>query len=1450
MGSSSLEKLAIQKLKGAANYIIWSIRSEAVLIKEKLSITLTDDLDLDKNCEALSIIKLLCEDGPLLQIKNTKTPREAWDKLKKLYNPDGFTTDFLIFKELFNTTVDSFKSIEAYLNKVKELTDNLKAKDITLPDQLIIAWVLNALDESYNSFIANITQALRKDSKAYTVDSLFENIIDESRGKDFNPDILFTNKSNPKNSYKKIQKGNRYCTYCKLTSHNSDTCYFLHPSKAPNSWGNKITKGKNKDKSPNNKSPLKRDIREQKQLALYTALANLEQEDTSIDSSTSIEEVSDIETINVLEEHLPSFIEEDPLYNIDINMDISEVITPITPYKEVSSNLHIDYINLTSNSKYIDSYIVVDSGATINTTYKKEFLHNYKQINKTVNWGKASTINVEGQGDLYIKYKDSNIKAIIKDVLYIPELGINLLSINKLQDTLVIFYNNKVILYKNNKVLTKGIKINRLFKLQIQMKINYNIIDNKDSILLSNTKNPLRIWHKRLGHINIVPLIAFLRSNNISYNKDNIIDFKANSCIICLEAKDKRTINKKSSNIKSFDLNERIYSDLGGPLINTYNNYKYYITFLEKVSKYLEGTLIKNKSDALEAFSNFKNKVELQKNKKIKELFTDNGGEFINSNFNNLLNKNGIIHSTTPPYTKEPNGAIERINLTILNKVRALLYNSKAPKYLWGEAFLASIYLYNITPHSSLGFKSPFEVYNNYKPNTSNIKTWGSLVYYNTNKYKTKLEPRNNKAILIGYMNNNIYKVYDLTLKRALYTRDIIILEDKFLNNITEDKFLDNITEDTIPSDFHIDITSNTTSNTLIPNTTSSSNNRSNNNNNNNNSSSNTTSRYNLRSITREGDSNNNNTQVIIPIKDKSYYSEYNRILYTIEDTLLKGLFSDNIYKENSEIDYILSASDNEPTSYKEAINSSESKEWHLASLEELKEIEQAYDIIDLPNNITPLKGRWVYKKKPITTNNYNKTHINSPDNKYRYKVRWVIQGFNQRLGVDFLETFSTTCRTETWHLILIIATNKGWHIIQFDVKNAFLHADIDSDIYTTLPTGLYNDSKYNNKVAKLKKAIYGLKQAPRLWYLYLAKILYKLDFITFPYDEGIFIRPRDGAILVCHVDDILIINKSLDIIDEIYKEARTYIKIEKLGPIATFLGNEISIDYKNKTINISQEKYTRKIIDKYITKENLNIRPSNLPGTPGIKLNKNDIEASKEDILLYQQYIGSLLFLALKTRPDITYSVCFCARFMSNPNREHFKELYKVWGYLIRFPDLGINYNCFGDNLIFKGYSDSDWANNLSDRKSTSGFIISLSNSTNNNITNNNIISWNSQLQKSVALSSCEAEYIALKEALKEIIYLNQMFIYLNQSLKLGYNLITPKVLVDNTSAIKLAENPEFHKRSKHIEIIYHFARQAIKENKANLIYTPSKSQLADFLTKNVPIPLFKDFLSLANIK
>ena len=268
----SSEKITIQKLKGASNYEVWSLRTESYLIKEGLIRPIQEGInnqDNEDDNKALANIKLLLEDGPLLQIQHITSAKSAWDTLKNLYSPKGFTSEFLICKEFFETNLERFNSMEEYLNKVKQLSDQLKAKNLELPIQVIIAWVLNNLTDAYDSIVSNITQSLRNNKEAYNLESLFANLLDESKRQDSKDDnkkeskAFYTTKTYKGKKPYKITKG-KYCKHCKQLSHNTDNCFFLFPDKAPKSWKEKSkdlesSSSSNNTTRENNKAQEERD---------------------------------------------------------------------------------------------------------------------------------------------------------------------------------------------------------------------------------------------------------------------------------------------------------------------------------------------------------------------------------------------------------------------------------------------------------------------------------------------------------------------------------------------------------------------------------------------------------------------------------------------------------------------------------------------------------------------------------------------------------------------------------------------------------------------------------------------------------------------------------------------------------------------------------------------------------------------------------------------------------------------------------------------------------------------------------------------------------------------------------------------------------------------------------------------------------------------------------------
>ena len=298
-------------------------------------------------------------------------------------------------------------------------------------------------------------------------------------------------------------------------------------------------------------------------------------------------------------------------------------------------------------------------------------------------------------------------------------------------------------------------------------------------VLSLNTFNS-SLWHQRFGHLGETALkylpqaVKELPTEKITQQLHNNTD-----CEICIQSKQTATPSRQESTPKNEFL-ELVVTDLCTLELNSYKGHKYFITFLDFATRWLEGDLLAYKSEAFNSFESYKRKAEKQSGKGLKILKSDNGREFKNDKFHSLCQREGVIHQYSAPYAHEQNGLAERINRTLMNKVRALLFDAKQPTELWDEALEAAIYLYNRTPHQSLNFKTPFEARYGEKPDISNVRTWGSKTYYKSYPQPGKLDQRGNVAVLIGYGSNQ-YKLFIPESRRTIWARDVTILEGQFL---------------------------------------------------------------------------------------------------------------------------------------------------------------------------------------------------------------------------------------------------------------------------------------------------------------------------------------------------------------------------------------------------------------------------------------------------------------------------------------------------------------------------------------------------------------------------------------------------------------------------------------------------------------------------------------------
>lgn len=535
-----------------------------------------------------------------------------------------------------------------------------------------------------------------------------------------------------------------------------------------------------------------------------------------------------------------------------------------------------------------------------------------------------------------------------------------------------------------------------------------------------------------------------------------------------------------------------------------------------------------------------------------------------------------------------------------------------------------------------------------------------------------------------------------------------------------------------------------------------------------------------------------------------------------------------------------------DPTSYAEAIRGPNQAYWKAAMREEwnsLLEMNtfQIYEEsllsdpttassesdlnhltpIQLPFGIKAIGSKWIYKTKC------------NPDGSTRYKVRLVIRGFQQVSGVDFDETYAPVSKLTTLRLLLSLAAQYHWVIGHMDVVTAFLNPRIDRDnIYMTLPLGMeWIDPRTTTKmIVRLLKALYGLKQAPRLWYEEINAFLLSIGFSQSSMDPNLYLMA--GAILLLYVDDILIFYCSPDRSagDHVKDQLRSKYRMTDLGLARRFLGLEI--DQNDEAITLSQQQYINTILHRFdISTASDALSPMDL----NVRLDNVACEDMEVDRKLYLSIVGSLMYAALGTRPDISYSVTALSRYNVQPLKMHLTAAKRTLRYLKRTSKFKLSYPKprTPPTPILRGFTDSDWAGSTSNRKSVGGCIFFANE-------HGSPIQWQAKSQSVVALSTLEAEYVACSDATREALWLRLLhFEILNTySPNVLQSPLTVPIGCDNQGALKLLETGVVRQKTKHIAVKYHHSHDEQIQGNVRFHYVTSASNLADILTKPLAAP------------
>lgn len=506
-----------------------------------------------------------------------------------------------------------------------------------------------------------------------------------------------------------------------------------------------------------------------------------------------------------------------------------------------------------------------------------------------------------------------------------------------------------------------------------------------------------------------------------------------------------------------------------------------------------------------------------------------------------------------------------------------------------------------------------------------------------------------------------------------------------------------------------------------------------------------------------------------------------------------------------------------EPKNYKEAISSAEADAWKAAMDIEYKSLVKmkVWSYVKRPKGVKILKGGWVFKNKLGAENELLKS-----------KARFVAKGYLQAYGRDYHETFAPVAKMKSIKLVLSLTAQTDLELHQLDFDTAFLNAPVEEEIYLEQPEGFNQGGP--DIVLKLIKALYGLKQAPRQWNKTIDTFMRKLGYTPLRSDPCVYIKlskTNKLMILSLYVDDTVIAFHRADRNEWLTDKetiAATY-AIKDLGECNWILNMKVTRERNKHTITLSQQAFIERITQQY------GVNRGKSPSTP---LDTNDLWKPKDGSIpipleqreseLYRSIVGALLYAANITRIDIAYAVGRLCRYTTNPHIHQLEAARRVLQYIHDTPELCLIFGQVGYNSFvapkIEAYCDSDWSGDKQDGKSTSGCVIRF---------NGDVMNWVSKKQKSVAMSSAEAEYIAIAEAVKEVLW------YRSWIIEVLKQYVTGTIHCDNQAAITLTANDTIHERSKHIRLRYHFIRDEVQKKHITMSWVRSAKQQADILTK-----------------
>jgi Reverse transcriptase (RNA-dependent DNA polymerase)/gag-polypeptide of LTR copia-type len=1090
-----------------------------------------------------------------------------------------------------------------------------------------------------------------------------------------------------------------------------------------------------------------------------------------------------------------------------------------------------------------------DSGASCHMTNDSEGMFDCKVINDRIKIGDGKLLHAKMMGKKRVTMTSNNktTTIVLEEVKFVPDLAINLFSITRALMGGWQLSNKgvQISLSKNNDVLT----FNQQFPTSNGVLVGIELIPESANITMD-----ISAFHRIMGHPNPVTLKKTADYHNIKLRGS------FDPCYECSIAKAKvKKTNKITTKPTSTVPGERISIDISSVNQKSYGGSKFWLLILDDATDMIWSFFLKQKSELPNKVIDFIKELKSD-NKIVKYIRCDNSGE------NMLLGRmvaTEIGHKVTMEFTgpsnPQFNGKIERKFATLYGKVRAVLNEAKVTTALrhglWAEAANHVTDLENLLVNNYTS-QCPFVMFYKSKPSDINFHEFGELaVVTDTTKIKAKLDDRGYPVLYVGRPPNHptsVFKFLNLKTRKMISSRHIIWQNKKYgeWKNLSKEEIshcetktdddIDNL-EDEVSDENNIPPTPPTprTIPEILEDVQVTLNDD------NDNGKENTTKLdREMKRIGAHLEAPNPDPKVIPTTGTGIFTRSQTRVtpestpnVETVEEKEddENGDFEvDEANIVSSRFDFedvaMAATEDKGPSTYKDRFDVPESfkaawhhedsfqrEKWREAIRKEFQKMLKMKVWKKIPRNQMPqkrrcVKSRWVFDIKRNGV----------------FRARLVACGYSQVPGEDFTDIFSPVKNDVTFRIVLIAVMLYSLDCRLLDIVTAFLYGDLNEEIYMECPPGLVHEQ---DEILLLLKSLYGLVQSARQFFIKLVSVLKSIGFVQSIVEPCLLTNktPYGLVIMVVHVDDCFVAGskQALDHIQKSIQEKGLELKIE--NQVRDYLGCELLFNPERTKAWIGQPAILKKL---EVTFKDIVGKQSSVttPGTPNYNIVRPTEESEKvkpEEQKLYRSAVGSMLYLSSHSRPDISNVVRELAKCMDGATYAAFKEMKRVLRFLMDTKDFGLKIHPtipqgvkdFKWNL--KIFSDSDWAGDKENRHSVSGYIMYLMGVP---------ILWKSRLQKTVALSSAEAEYYALSECAKEIKFILQLLASIDIEVE------KPVVVhVDNVGAIFMAENVTATSRTRHVDARYHFVREFVEEGEIRIVFVRSEDNRSDVFTKNV---------------